>query len=405
MTKISSNSNNQTRANTNSSASITQHAASSLCDEIVILWRLAALNPKLSPIQKDDLCTKFKEWHISSVEKVKKAKNSGGTNLKKSEMENFAGFKPGIEACQLLWDDYTIPGITYSDKQQMCLRYRFNRNLDPDAKKPSRIQPVTIFSENLICTDDTTTLAQATNMLQEHHSPQDIKGKRHAHSSRQGHDNDGAFSSGSEGFCEPGRGSSLFRDSDSGSEMKEINSRSNSLEEHDLPPSFGTFSLENLESKRDNGVNHVDQSNDHNFDVDSYMDLESGNANGEIRVSRSNTLHGEQSSDSHISGDEYSLYLYDRSKVTEAERKRKEKEKNDEPNYFASVKILENRQEVCLNSVLICPIVLKLADTLKILPILFSISSKFHLKLAIFFLIFVRKLLWVLIERGSQRPF
>lgn len=344
MTKISSNSSNQTRSSTNSSASITQHAASSLCDEIVILWRLAALNPKLSPIQKDDLCTKFKEWHISTVEKVKRAKNSGGTNLKKSEMENFAGFKPGIEACQLVWDDYTIPGITYSDKQQLCLRYRFNRNLDPDAKKPSRIQPVTICSENLISTDDTTTLAQATNMLQEHHSPQDIKGKRHGHSSRQGHDNDGALSSGSEGFCEPGRGSSLFRDSDSGSEMKEINSRSNSLEDHDLPPSFGTFSLENLESKRNSNVNHVDQSHDHNFDVDSYMDLESGNPSGEIRVSRSNTIHGEQSSDSHVSGDEYSVYMYDRVKVTEAERKRKEK--NDEPNYFASVKVLENKQEI-----------------------------------------------------------
>lgn len=55
----------------NSSASATQHAAASLCEEIVALWRLAALNPRLSPSQRQDLCTKFREWHISTVEKVR----------------------------------------------------------------------------------------------------------------------------------------------------------------------------------------------------------------------------------------------------------------------------------------------------------------------------------------------
>ena len=55
----------------NSSASATQHAAASLCEEIVALWRLAALNPRLSPSQRQDLCTKFREWHVSTVEKVR----------------------------------------------------------------------------------------------------------------------------------------------------------------------------------------------------------------------------------------------------------------------------------------------------------------------------------------------
>lgn len=359
-TKITNNNNNNlsSRSSSNSSASITQHAASGLCDEIVNLWKLAALNPRLSPIQKEDMCAKFKEWHISTVEKVKRARNStsgsNSGNLKKAEIENFTGFKPGIEACILQWNDYHIPGVTYSDTQKLSLPYRFNRNLDPDAKKPSRIQPMAVCSENLISTDDMTTLAQATNMLNDHHSPQDMKNKRHRHPSRQGHGNhDGALSSGSEGFCEPERGSSLFRDSDSGSEMKEPNSRSNSLEDAET---FGMYNINNRESKQ-NSVRQLLDNNSNEQDVDSYMELgASCRTQAEVRdvpqVSLSVDNVGtdppapqEPSSESQMSGDEYSLYFYDRAKATEMEKKRKEKA-NEEPNYFAGVKCLENRQDV-----------------------------------------------------------
>lgn len=288
------------------------------------------------------MCAKFKEWHISTIDKVKRARNSNsgsaGGSLKKSEIENFTGFKPGIEACILQWNDYHIPGVTYSDSQKLCLRYRFNRNLDPDAKKPSRIQPMAVCSENLISTDDTTTLAQATNMLNEHHSPQDMKSKRHRHPSRQGHNHDGAMSSGSEGFCEPERGSSLFRDSDSGSEMKEHTSRSNSLEDAET-----LFHLNNREAKQ-----QADRSRGCNTEND-FMELSMQVRNEELQhVSGTGTGasgNAEQSSESQMSGDEYSLYFYDRAKATELEKKRKEKP-TEEPNFFAGVKCLENRQDV-----------------------------------------------------------
>lgn len=353
MTKITNNNNNQlsSRSSSSSSASITQHAASSLCDEIVNLWKLAALNPRLSPGQKEELCAKFKEWHLSTVEKVKKARNSAnsgasGGALKKSEIENFSGFKPGIEACILQWDDYSIPGVT--DSAYLSLHYRFNRALDSDAKKPSRIQPMAVCSENLISTDDTTTLAQATNMLNEHHSPGDMKNKRHRHPSRQGHNNDGAMSSGSEGFCEPERGSSLFRDSDSGSEMKEPNSRSNSLDDAE---SFRLYNLNTQESKQQRYNQSVEDSNENEDDV--LMDLGTGAPGASVidqgvsvsGVSSNLGVHVEPSSESQMSGDEYSLYMYDRAKAIEQERRRKEK-LNEEPNYFAGVKCLENRQDV-----------------------------------------------------------
>jgi hypothetical protein len=54
----------------NSNSHASQHACSSLCDEIVILWRLAALNPGLSPEERDLLINQFKRWHIKIVDKV-----------------------------------------------------------------------------------------------------------------------------------------------------------------------------------------------------------------------------------------------------------------------------------------------------------------------------------------------
>lgn len=55
----------------NSNSHASQHACSSLCDEIVILWRLAALNPGLSPEERDLLINQFKRWHIKIVDKVR----------------------------------------------------------------------------------------------------------------------------------------------------------------------------------------------------------------------------------------------------------------------------------------------------------------------------------------------
>ncbi|VDI34720.1 Hypothetical predicted protein [Mytilus galloprovincialis] len=299
-TKTSPNSNNS-RGNGTNGANATQHAASSLCDEIVTLWRLAALNPKLSPIQRDDLCTKFKEWHISTVEKVKSARGTnvsgGANNLKKNDFDIFVGFRPGIEACGLTWDDYRIPGVTYSENESFNLHYRFNKCHDSE-KKRSRIQPVTVCSENLISTDNNTTLAQAHNILQDHHSSSFPS--RQNSSPRDSVTNDGALSSGSEGFCEPERSSSLFRgDSDSGSEMKEVNSRSNSYEEQDMH----------------NYVNHPLVSNgfsipppNSRFNPDIYVNSPNDLEIGSFPISESVTVK-EGSSESQQSGDEGQVFL------------------------------------------------------------------------------------------------
>ncbi|KAK9875007.1 hypothetical protein WA026_005817 [Henosepilachna vigintioctopunctata] len=106
--------------NVNSNTHASQHACSSLCDEVVVLWRLAALNPGLAPHERDMLHNRFTTWHMKILEKVNKCRNgmsnqSNRNSSLKLDLEVFTGFKSAIEACYLDWDDYPMPGITYTN--------------------------------------------------------------------------------------------------------------------------------------------------------------------------------------------------------------------------------------------------------------------------------------------------
>lgn len=46
------------------------HACALLCDEMVSLWRLAALNPSISPDHKTALKIKFKDWQDKLINRV-----------------------------------------------------------------------------------------------------------------------------------------------------------------------------------------------------------------------------------------------------------------------------------------------------------------------------------------------
>ena len=233
-------------------ANATQNAASSLCDEIVTLWRLATLNPKLSPSQRQDFLAKFRDWHISTIEKVKKARSNSSSNasaVKKGDIENFPGFKPAIEACALTWDDYPIPSVTYSSTDGSRFYYHFGSNKphDSESKKPSRVQPVTICSQDIISTDNSSrNLAHSQRSQEQRGVRGRVADTRPSLPSRRDSGHDGAMSSGSEGFCEPERG---FRDSDSSGDYKGNPSRSNSLEEVDSLHSFAPKSCISSSSK------------------------------------------------------------------------------------------------------------------------------------------------------------
>lgn len=132
-------------SNLGSQSQASQHACSSLCDEVVILWRLAALNPGLSGEERDLLRQQFSEWHVKVIDKVTKSKGLSANSMAhggagsvggpgngagpstprrasqslKVEIEIFTGFKPSIEACYLSWDDYPVPGVTYTQGHRL----------------------------------------------------------------------------------------------------------------------------------------------------------------------------------------------------------------------------------------------------------------------------------------------
>lgn len=107
-------------SNTHSNSTALQHACSSLCDEIVVLWRLAALNPGLAPDERDMLHAQFTAWHLKILDRVVKCRmmppsySNKHQQNSRSDAEMFVGFKPAIEACYLDWEEYPIPGITHT---------------------------------------------------------------------------------------------------------------------------------------------------------------------------------------------------------------------------------------------------------------------------------------------------
>lgn len=78
--------------NMNSNVHASQHACSSLCDEIVVLWRLAALNPGLSPSEREMLHAQFIAWHLKIIDKVSIRAPSRGKKISRLDKVEFNEF-------------------------------------------------------------------------------------------------------------------------------------------------------------------------------------------------------------------------------------------------------------------------------------------------------------------------
>lgn len=60
-----------------------QNACASLCDEIVTLWKLAALNPSISPAERATLRQRLVDYHLTVVEKVQVRRQLVGCRVEK----------------------------------------------------------------------------------------------------------------------------------------------------------------------------------------------------------------------------------------------------------------------------------------------------------------------------------
>ncbi|XP_036359239.1 zinc finger SWIM domain-containing protein 8 isoform X2 [Octopus sinensis] len=360
-TKMSSshsgNSNHVNRCNSNSSANASQHAAASFCDEIVTLWRLAALNPKLSPIQRDDLCTKFRDWHISTIDKVKKIRGSSfgiPVSLKKTDIENFCGFKPAVEACSLDWEEYNIPGITYSEG--LGTQYHISRIQETETKKLSRVQTVAVCSQDLISSDSSTRCTHpamnfdpttGTDLREPHYFFKSIPGP--GLMSFDVGNMDSVLSSGSEGFCEPDKSDTETTRNSSSSNGKNKVTHQESIDNSEYRGNCQNYKDKNL-------VDSVKFSvvvSDTNGDSDASLPGTSGCQNG-AKTSAHSEQGGESprlepslSAESQPSSDEYQLYFYDtKVLVKSSESEKKKKDKTEEPNYFFGLKTSYSKQDI-----------------------------------------------------------
>ncbi|XP_018580508.1 zinc finger SWIM domain-containing protein 8 isoform X2 [Scleropages formosus] len=92
----------------NGQSEVAAHACASMCDEMVVLWRLAVLDPTMSPQRRSELSAQLKRWHLKVIEIVKRGQH------RKSLDKLFQGFKPAVESCYFSWEvAYPLPGITY----------------------------------------------------------------------------------------------------------------------------------------------------------------------------------------------------------------------------------------------------------------------------------------------------
>ncbi|XP_018670723.2 zinc finger SWIM domain-containing protein 8 [Ciona intestinalis] len=91
------------RPSNNISSEIAQHAAASMCDEIVALWRLVILDPGCkSSARKIELKARLLHFHDKTLEIIKRGK------YKESHLLLFDGFKPAIAFCDFDWDTISI---------------------------------------------------------------------------------------------------------------------------------------------------------------------------------------------------------------------------------------------------------------------------------------------------------
>ncbi|CAL8298206.1 unnamed protein product [Merluccius merluccius] len=106
----------------NGQTEVAAHACASMCDEMVVLWRLAVLDPTMNPQRRLELASQLKQWHLKVIEIVKRGQH------RKSLDKLFQGFKPAVESCYFNWEvAYPLPGITYCSAEKKSASFCWAR--------------------------------------------------------------------------------------------------------------------------------------------------------------------------------------------------------------------------------------------------------------------------------------
>ncbi|XP_076268553.1 zinc finger SWIM domain-containing dorado isoform X5 [Rhynchophorus ferrugineus] len=334
--------------NINSNTHASQHAGSSLCDEVVILWRLAALNPGLAPSERDMLHSQFSTWHMKILEKVSKFRNTNSSSMSnyyknssslKADLDIFTGFKPAIEACYLDWDDYPMPGITYTSDINPMYHCPFTcfRHGPDSARGESQVTQVNSSKAVLNCEQLRTAHMHHHAHHRHHHHPYSyefvnvmslnpVEYPPHPHITQLNERDGNRSSVSSEGFCEVDDDNILqersFNDSDSQEGGGSDSSSSSSSRDTNTPPTRQHSSGDNssLDAKQNakTPVNEpcepsVADANWPGNDPPPSMDTEE-------QSRRQSKDESSSSLDSPNSGDDYSVYFYSSKEISSTDQ-------------------------------------------------------------------------------------
>uniref|UniRef100_A0A915PV92 SWIM-type domain-containing protein n=1 Tax=Setaria digitata TaxID=48799 RepID=A0A915PV92_9BILA len=182
----------------------------SLCDEIVQLWRLAALNPRLSSFEREQLTSFIQIYHRNAVERIWKyicflanpeaSVSSHATNFVMSVVDRqgqrlsaenarftadlFPGFLSALRACQISWNNTSIDGVLFGSNN--CRSSDFSPDLKcspniPVLQRPLRVSEDTTLLDISTSFYRTSVYATGTNYFALH---QQASRKRRKKSSR-----------------------------------------------------------------------------------------------------------------------------------------------------------------------------------------------------------------------------
>ncbi|XP_041485312.1 zinc finger SWIM domain-containing protein 8-like isoform X2 [Lytechinus variegatus] len=380
------------RASSNSSTAAAQHACASMCEEIVTLWRLAALNPINSRQDRGNHEQEFRKWHLQVIEKARKARGpshwvgAGGTggnnnNLRKVDIEVFAGFKPAIEACMLDWSDFPIEGVTHRETRipRVKVDQGSDSNNQPSGSNHLVKTPESSTAGTPTCRSSPECSKQEVNVVVssslQAESPgskeEKVKVESDSETLLRANSSDSSMSSSSDRVEGYQTGASLSHSDDTDSDVQTVSnfaSKQSSDGKHLQPhgaeikdtgsqgsnsPREGAAAGDKPSGKRKTKSKHVDRGDSDLTDSEAGLVAEplrreqESDSSNDARAGRKQALQVEQreSRESQPSSDEYQMYYYDTRQAKAAEPT-PPKKKNDTPNPFVGIKKMEDRIEI-----------------------------------------------------------
>ncbi|KAK6110582.1 hypothetical protein QQG55_40330 [Brugia pahangi] len=187
----------------------------SLCDEIVQLWRLAALNPRLSSFEREQLTSFIQIYHRNAVERIWKyicfltnpetsvSSQAAGFIMsvvdrqgQRLSAENarftadlFPGFLSALRACQISWNNTNIQGLLFGSNNNMSAD-DFPNKLSPNIpvlRRPLRVSEDTTLLDISTSFYRTSVYTTGTNYFSLHQQASRKRRKKSRISGRRGH--------------------------------------------------------------------------------------------------------------------------------------------------------------------------------------------------------------------------